>query len=161
MNNKIQAILLKLVLALQKEHWQVAPNWELTLKSEGHAPLTKNIRVQGTLAGESWGDDIEAMIDLKLVSTDEITYFPEYTTYAHMYLKGIESKDIAIKLDIDVAFTNQDLSNQSKIDLAAKKISRFTEDHIENEYSDYVDQNSQALLDYSAGEGKADYDPER
>lgn len=161
MNEKIQAILLKIVVELKKDNWKVAPDWELTLKSEGHVPMSKNIRVHGSMDDEEWTDDIDTTIDLKLASDDEITYFPEYTVYAHMYLQNVQGKDIAIKMDADVAFTNHDLADQKKISLAAKKISQFTEDHIEHEYGDYVSQSSEELQNYKLGGVDPDYDPER
>lgn len=161
MNEKIQAILLKIVLELKKDKWSVAPDWEITLKGEGHVPLSKNIRVEGNLGDDEWSDAVETTIDLKLTSDDELTYFPDYTIYANIFIQGGSSKDIAYKLDADVAFTERDVRDDAKSTLAAKKISRLVEDHIESEYSDYVDQNGQDIKDYKQGGWRADHDPER
>ena len=161
MNEKIQAILLKIVVELKKNKWLVAPDWEVTLKGEGHVPLSKNVRVTGNLDDEEWHDEIETTIDLKLSSQDELTYFPEYTIYANIFIQGGSSKDIAYKLDADVAFTERDVRDDKKVALAANKISRIVEDHIESEYSDYVDQNAQDIKDYKQGGWRADVDDER
>jgi len=158
MNEKIQAILLKIVLGMKKEHWAVAPDWEVTLKSEGHVPLSKSIRVQGNFNDDEWSDSIETTIDLRLTSTDELTYFPEYTIYASILIQGGQIHDIAYKLDADVAFTDQDVRDEEKATASAKKISRLVEDHIESEYSDYVDQNAQDIQAYEQGGWKADDD---
>lgn len=161
MNEKIQAILLKIVLELKKDRWMVAPDWELTLKSEGHVPMTKTIPVQGNFGDDEWSDNIETTIYLKLTSNDEVTYFPEYTIYANIFIDGGTSKDIAYKLDASIAFTDHDVRDTQKASVAAKKISRLVEDHIESEYSDYVDQNGQSIRDYKQGGWKADDDLER
>ena len=156
MNEKIQAILLKIVLELKKDQWSVAPDWEITLKGEGHVPMSKNIRVQGNLGDDEWADAVETTIDLKMVSDDELTYFPDYTIYANIFIEGGSSKDIAYKLDADVAFTDRDVRDDAKAKSAAQKISRLVEDHIESEYSDYIDQNGQDIKAYKEGGWRED-----
>lgn len=161
MTEQMQAILLKVILTLKRDQWAVADDWELTLKSEGHVPLSKHITVEGNLDDEEWNDQVDVSIDLKMASDDELTYFPEYTIYANILIAGGESKDIAYKTSVDVAFTANDIKDDSKSTLAARKISRSVEEHIETEYSDYVDQNAQAIKDYKAGGYGGDVDPER
>lgn len=158
MNEKIQAILLKIVVALRKEQWNVAPDWEITLKGEGHVPMTRNVSVKGDIDGEEWEDTIQTTIDLKLESADELTYFPSYTIYAEIYLEGASGKDIANKMDVDVAFTDRDLKDDSKPSTTAKKITRLTDDYVSNEYSDYVNQNAEDIKSYKHGGWKADAD---
>ena len=161
MNEKIQAILLKIVLELKKDKWAVSPDWEITLKGEGHVPLSKSIQVDGNLDDEEWQDEVDTIIDLKLESDDELTYFPEYTIYANIFIQGGSSKDIAYKLDADVAFTERDLRDDRKAALAAKKITRFVSDHISTEYSDYIDQNAQEIRNYKQGGWRADSNNDR
>lgn len=145
MNEKIQAILLKIVIQLKKMRWKPVQDWEITLKSEGHVSLQKLVGVEGNLGDEEWRDEVDTFVDLKLASDDEITYFPDYTVYANIFIEGGSSKDIAYKMDADVAFTERDLTDDEKILLAAKKIDRLIENHIESEYSDYIDMNGQEI----------------
>ena len=145
MNRKITAILLELTVALTKAGWSAGKDWELTLKGEGHVPLLKRISVQGSIGKSKWVDSIETYIDLKLSSDDEITYFSDYTIYAHIALEGAEAKDIAYKMGGNVAFTEEDIRKKSKIESAAKKINRLVEVHISHEYQDYVDTNEESL----------------
>lgn len=161
MNEKIQAILLKIVVELKKSRWRPAPDWEVTLKSEGHVPLIKNVGVEGNLGDEEWREDINTYVDLKLSSDDELTYFPEYTIYANIFIEGGETKDIAYKMDADVAFTERDLNDEHKITSAAKKIDRLVESHIQQEYGDYVDMNAEQIKAFKRGGWKADFSPER
>ncbi len=148
MNQKITAILLGLTVALKRVGWAAGKDWEITLKGEGHVPLIKRIQVQGALGGEKWSDSIETYIDLKLVSDDEITYFPDYTIYAHIALEGVEPKDLAYKMGGAVAFTEKDVRKGNKISDAAKKINRLIEVHINNEYQDYLDVNEKQVKVY-------------
>jgi hypothetical protein len=145
MNEKIQAILLQITLELKKLKWVAGSDWEITLKSEGHVPLVKQVAVEGSMGDEEWRDNIETHLDLKLTSEDELTYFPDYTIYANIFIEGGSNQDIAYKMDADVAFTERDVRNKDKISLAAKKIDRLAESHIEQEFSDYVDMNANAI----------------
>ncbi len=148
MNRKITAILLELTVALKKVGWTAGKDWEITLQSEGHVPLIKRIIVQGALGGQKWKDSIETYIDLKLTSDDEITYFPDYTIYAHIALEGVDPKDLAYKMGGTVAFTDKDIKKTSKISDAAKKIDRLIEIHINHEYQDYLDTNENKIKPY-------------
>lgn len=156
MNEKIQAILLKIIVELKKDHWRAHPDWQLTLKSEGHVPLQKNISVRGNLGEDEWSDDVDTTIDLKLTSDDELTYFPEYTIYANIMITGGASKDIAEKSDAPVAFTAEDFNDAAKASSAGKKISNLVSNYMENEYSNYVDQNASEITAYKQGGWKAD-----
>lgn len=151
MNEKIQAILLKIVLELKKDGWEVDQNWQITLKSEGHVPLAKTIPVDASFEGDEWSANVDTTIDLRLKSSDELTYFPNYTIYATISLEEIPSKDIAYQLDADVAFTDKDVRDDSKSVSAAKKISRLVQDHIRSEYDDYVNQNGEKIKNYKHG----------
>jgi hypothetical protein len=160
MNEKIQAILLRIVLELKKQEWSVASDWEITLKGEGHVPLSKTIQVSYTFDSEDLEDRIETMIDLKFESEDEVTYFPSYTIYANIFIDGGESKDIAYKLTADVAFTDKDVQNTKKTSTAASRISRLVEDHIKNEYGDYIDQYGQDIKNLRRGGIRKTFDAE-
>ena len=151
MNQNIQAILLKVVLELKKLKWLPGKDWEITLKSEGHVPLVKQITVYGAMDDNEWKDTIDTHIELKIESDDQITYFPEYTIYANIMIDGGSSKDIVYKMDADVAFTDKELGDTRKIDQCAKRINRSVEDHIEEEYSDYIDNNADEIEQYKQG----------
>lgn len=148
MNERFQAILLKLIVELKKLRWSVDKNWEVALKADGYVTLTKQVNVQGHLGdGDPWDDSVNTSIYLKLLSDDNITYFPEFTIIADIIIGGTDiSKDISTKMDNDTAFTEKDVNNEAKIASAAKKITRNVEDLIEHEYSDCIDQNSSELL---------------
>lgn len=156
MNEKVRAILLKIVVELKKLGWITSPEWEITLKAEGHVPLVKNISVSGNMDDDEWEDHVETTINLSLKSDDEITYFPDYTIYASIFMQGGEGHDIAYNLDADVAFTAHDVNDAKKATTAAKRISYIVEDHIESEYSDYIDKNASAIKAYKQGGWQAD-----
>ncbi len=161
MNEKIQAVLLKVVLELKKLKWSAAQDWEITLKSEGHVPLMKMVPVEGAMNNEEWHDYIEIAMDLKLDSGDELTYFPDYTIFGQIFIDGGSNEDIAYKMDADVAFTARDFKNDEKIKSAAMKINRLVDDHVQNQYSKYIDNNTENIQYYkSSGQGKADNTPE-
>lgn len=125
--------------------WSAGEDWEITLKSEGHVPLVKQVSVMGSMDDEEWQDDVETHIDLKLASDDDITFFPEYTIYAEIFIEGGSNKDVVYKLDADVAFTEKDILDERKAKLAAQRIDRLVEGHMEQEYADYVDNNAEEI----------------
>jgi hypothetical protein len=145
MNKKIEGILLKLIVDLKKMGWAPAPDWEITLKSEGYASIIKSIKVAGELGTNKWKDVIETYVNLKLTSDDEITYFPECVIYATISVRGGINKDIAYKTNVSAAFTENDLSNTSKINSSANKIDRFIEDYMNEQYSIYLDEQEQNI----------------
>ena len=161
MNEKIQAILLKIVLNLKKSNWSAGPDWEITLKSEGHIPLVKKILVDNNMPDNTFRDEIETMIDLNLITDDEITYFPNFTMYANIMVSGGPSKDVVVKQDVDVAFTDKDFQNEGKIVSSARKIDRMVESYIENEYDNYIDANSNAINAYKQNGWNANNDEPR
>jgi hypothetical protein len=161
MNEKIQAVLLKLVIELKKLGWSAGEDWQITLKGEGHVPLMKMVPVQGTMNNEEWHDHVEIAMDLKLDSGDEITYFPDYTIFGQIFIDGGDNMDIAYKMDADVAFTKEDFKNGEKIVGAARKINRLIDDHVQNQYYKYIDDNTENIQYYkSSGQGRADNTPE-
>lgn len=141
MNDKIQAVLLKLVVALQKLHWKVDGDWQLALKTEGHVTMQKHVSVHGSLDDDEWDDQIETTLDLKLGTSDEVTFFPEFMIYAEIFIDGGGIKDVAEKTDNATAFTDHDIQDDAKIGSAAKQIDRAVEDHIEHEYDAYLADN--------------------
>lgn len=162
MNERIQAILLKIVLELKKLGWKASQDWEVTLKSDNQVPLTKAIDIKANLGAKEWVDQVETYIELKLVSDDQLTYFPEYSLYATIHMDGGRAKDLAFKLNVDVAFTAQDMRDEKKINIAAKKIDRLTQLHVDQAYSDYLDTYSAGIQSASSPEGlKADDDSHR
>ena len=161
MNEKIQAILLKIILELKKLGWSAGPDWQITLKSDGNVPLIKQIHAEGTVGSRDFTQAIEAYIDLKLGSDDRITYFPDYNIYANIFVDGGGNKDIAIKMDCDVAFTEKDYTDRTKAGEAAKKIDRLVHDHIQHEFTDYLDDYAENIHDQSSGHGEPDIDGDR
>lgn len=159
MNDQMTAILLKIAIALKRMKWKASQNWELELKSEGKVSLLKDIEVEGSMGSRTWTDDIETYIELKMTSDDQLTFFPEYTIYGNIHIEGGGVKDIAYKLNSDVAFTIEDLNNDSKTLLAAQKLNRLVEQYVEKEYTDYIEENSDDIQQYTHGGGWKE-DPE-
>ena len=151
MSEKIQAILLKIIIELKKIGWSLSPDWDLTLKSEGHVPLVKPIKVQGSVEDEEWDDNVETLINLKLDSRDSITYFPSCNVYTSISVRGLETKDIVNELGIDVAFTEKDVNNRRSISNAVSRTNDLVEEYIRQEYNTYVDMNSQKIKLYNMG----------
>jgi hypothetical protein len=162
MNEKIQAVLLKLTLELKKFKWSAGADWQITLKGEGHVPMVKMVPVEGSMGDEEWNDHIEIAMDLKLDSNDELTYFPDYTIFGQIFIDGGSNEDIAYKMDADVAFTAEDFQNERKVKEAASKINRLIDDHVQNQYSKYIDDNTENIQYYkSSGDAKADDNEDR
>jgi hypothetical protein len=151
MNEKMQAILLGIVIHLKKMGWTPGPDWEITLKSEGHVPMIKLISVQGSVEDEDWDDNVETFINFKLESRDDITYFPYCTVYTNISVVGLEVKDIVHELGIDVAFTEKDIKNTRNIKNASSRTNDLVEEYIRQEYATYVDMNAQKIKLYNMG----------
>lgn len=145
MNEKIQAILLKLTVELKKIKWMTSPDWQITLKSEEHVSLIKQIKLHGEINDNEFTDDVQTHIEIKLVTQDEVTYYPEYTVYANLFIDSVGSKDLSYKMDADVAFMDKDFSDESKIALAAKKINGRVEDYIEKEFNEFISDSSSEI----------------
>ena len=143
---------------MKKLGWLAGEDWELTLKSEGHVPLVKDISVMGSMDDEEWTDDVQTNIDLKLTSSDNITYWPDYTIYSQIFIQGGSNKDVVYKGDADVGFTENDIKDNRKIATASKRIDRIVNGHMEQEYADYVDNNAEEIRTYKQGGWKADDD---
>ena len=156
MNEKIQTILLKIVVELKKLQWKPVSDWEITLKSEGHVSLTKQVNVTGNLNDADINDTIETYVDLKFESGDEITYYPKYIVYASILISGGDHRDIMNEMDVDVAITEEDFNNHKKLQQAAEKIDDLVGDHIQEEYDDYISANARNIKAYKEGEWKAD-----
>lgn len=151
MNEKIKAILLKIILELKRLGWTADPDWEITFQSEKHVPLVKFIKVQGSTEDKDWEDSVETTIHYKLNSRDQITYFPSCIVYTSISLIGLEMKDVVHELGIDVAFTEKDIRNQSNIKNAATRTNDLIQEYIRQEYSTYVDMNSQKIKLHNMG----------
>lgn len=151
MNEKIQAILLKIILSLKKAGWVPAKDWEITLKSEGHVPLIKKIKVQGSVEDEDWEDNVETYLSFKLDSRDKITYFPTCNVSTSISLVGLPTKDVINEMGIDVAFTDADVNNRRSIHNASVRTDDLVQEYIRQEYVSYVESNSQKIKLYNMG----------
>lgn len=160
MNEKMQAILLGIVINLKKLGWSPGPDWEITLKSEGHVPMIKRITVQGSVEDDEWNDVVETFINFKLDSRDDITYFPYCTVYTNISVLGLEVKDVVHELGIDVAFTDKDVKNTRNIKNAASRTNDLIEEYIRQEYATYVDMHAQQIKLHNMGAIADDGDDE-
>ena len=151
MNEKIQAILLKIVLDLKKKGWSPGNDWEISLKSEGSVPLTRQVKVSSTLGENDFDDNIDAHITLKLDSRDQITYFPGFIVYANIFIDGGQNKDLTDKFECDSAFTEKDYRDSVKSAEAARKIDSIVDSYIVEEFDAYMDANSGNIMAYKAG----------
>lgn len=158
MNEKIQAILLKLVLNLKRFKWIPGQDWELTLKSQKHIPIQKSVSVVGNIDGEEFSDQLDTHVELTLESSDQITFYPTYTLYSTIFLDGAGSHEVVHSSDIDIAFTDKDIKEDKKIEEAAKRMDRLIADQLDSEYNSYIADNDQAIKAYKYGGWKADVD---
>ena len=158
MSEKIQAILLRSVKELKTLGWKTGPDWQITLKSDGHIPLTKSFPVKGTMGEKEWDDVVDVTIDFKIDSDDQLTHIPEFVVHANIFIDGAPSKDISYKMDNDTAFTERDFNNQSKILSAVKRIDQQVDTFIQEEYNEYVDANQSSLQYYNQIGNREDSD---
>ena len=161
MNERLQAILYRIVVELKKKRWTTGTDWNLTLKAEGHLPLVKYVLCQGNLDSEDFTDHVEVTMDLKLDTDDKVTYFPECVIHSQIYTDGAPTKDIEYKMEVDVGFIDSDYKDDKKAKIAADRLNSWTENYIRDEFSDYYDQNAEAITSYKAGGYRADQDYER
>lgn len=149
MNKKIQSILLQIVVVLEKQHrWGIKSDWRITFKAEGHVPLIKKVGVEGNFDNDDWRDDVDTYIDLKFVTDDEITYFPEVYVYGSISMPGVEIKDLAYKIKVPEAFTSGEFKNKSKIEGCAKKVNDLADEYIGLMYDDFIYKNGSSIKAY-------------
>lgn len=157
MNDKVQRILVKIALALKQLRWKADKDVELTLKSDGVLQLVKSFRLSSSMGDKEWTEDLDVAIDLKFDSEDQITFFPEYTIYADMYVEGGNSHNVMYEADCSIAFTERDeevtdpeIKKQvdAKIAQAAKTIDSYVEDHVQSEWDSYLDSNAENVQTY-------------
>ena len=151
MNQKAEAILLQIVKALKQNEWSTGENWQLTLKADGHIPLIRSVVANASMDGDKWKDQIQAYITLKVSTEDEWTYFPEFTLYAQIAIGSIPSKDVAYKMIGNEAFMEKDIKDAKKFISAAREIDRMVQNHINEVYQDYVDENDELVRFYKQG----------
>ena len=151
MNQKAEAILLQIVKALKQNEWSTGENWQLTLKADGHIPLIRSVVANASMDGDKWKDQIQAYITLKVSTEDEWTYFPEFTLYAQLAIGAIPSKDVAYKMIGNEAFMEKDIKDAKKFISAAREIDRMVQNHINEVYQDYVDENDELVRFYKQG----------
>lgn len=151
MNPKAEAILLQIVKALKQNEWSTGENWQLTLKADGHIPLIRSVVADASMDGDKWKDQIQAYITLKVSTEDEWTYFPEFTLYAQIAIGSIPSKDVAYKMIGNEAFMEKDIKDSEKFISAAREIDRMVQNHINEVYQDYVDENDELVRFYKQG----------
>ena len=152
MNEKIQAILLSIILELKKLGWVPSPDWEITLNTEKKGLLNKNIPVESVIKGKHKTDNIEILLELTINSEDKITYFPNFTIYGYILVRGNSSRDIIHTTESDVSFMESDVKNIRKFKSAASKINRHIENYIQSEYTSYLDDIQKDIEYYNSGE---------
>ena len=151
MNPKAEAILLQLVKALAENEWITGKDWQLTFKADGHIPLIRTVTVQASMDGDKWKEQVQAYITLKVSTEDEWTFFPEFTLYAQVAIGSIPTKDIAYKMIGNEAFTEKEIKDTKKFISAAREIDRMVQNHINEVYQDYVDENDELVRFYKQG----------
>lgn len=151
MNQKAEIILLQIVKALENNQWATGADWQLSLKADGFIPLSRTVIAQGSMDGDKWQDHIQVLIRLKVSSEDEITFFPEFSLYAQIAIGSIPAKEIDYKMIGNEAFTEKDLKDKKKANLAAREINRMVDSHINEVYQDYVDTNEELVRFYKQG----------
>jgi hypothetical protein len=151
MNQKAEAILLQIVRALEKNEWTPGKDWQLTLKTDGHIPLIRSVKVEASLDGDKWKDQVQVYITLNVSTEDEWTYFSEFTLYAQVAIGSIPTKDIAYKMIGNEAFMEKDIKDEKKFLHAGREIDRMVQDHISEAYQDYVDENDELVRFYKQG----------
>ena len=151
MNEKIKAIWLQIIVALKHKGWVPDANWEITSVSEQHIPLKKVITVSGEIESDSWKDEVDTHVRVKLISRDEITYFVNININATVQYKNLNTLDIDDDMSIDVAITEKDIKNSSVINRAADRVDSLVEEHISHLYTSYIDSNKTKIQLYDLG----------
>lgn len=151
MNPNAEVILLQIVRALEKNEWSTGKDWQLTFKADGHIPLIRSVMAEASMDGDKWKDQIEAYITLKISSEDDWTYFPEFILYAQIAVGSIPPKDIAYKMIGNEAFMEKNIKDEKKFLSAGREINRMVQNHINEVYQDYVDENDELIRFYKQG----------
>jgi hypothetical protein len=153
MNEKIQAILLSIILELKKLKWAPADDWEISLHTDKKGSLTKKIPVQGSLKNEKWNDHIEILMELTLNTEDRITYFPKFSIYGHIFITSDLTGDIVYVMDDNISYMEDDVRNTSKFKSSAANINRLIKDYVQSEYTNYIGSHKNDI-DYHKSGGR-------
>jgi len=160
MNEKIQAILLSIILELKKLRWSPASDWEITLHTDKKGSLIKQIPVEGSFKDEKWNDNIEILMELTLNSEDQITYFPNFTIYGHIFITSGLTGDIVYTMEDDNSYMEDDVKKNGKFKLSAANINRLVEDYVQNEYTSYISSHKDDIDYYKSGGRRKEGDME-
>jgi hypothetical protein len=158
MNEKVKAILLKIVIELQKLGWSLDADYEVTLHAENYIPMSKYIPVGGTLGNKEWEDKLDLGINLKMETADQNSFYPEYLINGEIFIKGGSIKDINYKTDASVGFMENDFRDEGKVQTAARTINNAVQNHAQEEYTKYLEENGDAIEQYKKGGWRADND---
>ena len=153
MSQKSEIILLQIVRTLETLGWSVDSQWQLSLKADGFIPLVRSITTQGSVNETEWSDEIPTLIRLKVTTEDEITFFPEFSTYAQIAVGSVPAKDVDDKMMGNQSFTDKDVKDTKKAATAAKEITRMVESHINEAYQDYLDKNEDLVAFHTQNMG--------
>lgn len=146
---KLDSILVKVAAALQREQrWRLEANADVSFRSESKIPLTKSVKVVGTIGDKQFDHNVDVLVELTLGSDDQITWYPEYTIEGEIYLEGGPIKDLDCSLDADTSFSENDVNDFHKVSEAAQRINQYVENHVQHEFETYVNLNVDVIEDF-------------
>ena len=149
---KLHAILLGIAAKLKTAGWNILPEYEIQLHSEGKLPLTKKY-----VNADVVGGGVAANVTLYIKHDSDGEFYPEYELYANVSIEGAASHDILELQDCNVTFTEMTFNKDDLLVRAAAQINTNVKHKINSELSKYIQDNADAIETYhSSGDAKAD-----
>ena len=149
MNQHSTIMLLQLVKAMKTHGWASDSQWELSLKADGHVPLIRQVEVHAEMDDKKWKDQVSAMVNLRITTEDEITFFPSITVYAQIAIGSIPPEDIEYATAGNESFTEKDIKDHTKFKQAAAELTRIVDNYINEIYGNYVTKNDELIRFYN------------
>lgn len=157
LSEPLKAILVKIATEMKKYGWRANSETSEIDLHQGHIPLTKEY---------TWNEDrppvdVTLQIDMSLGSNKpEGPWYIFYEINYNFYVDSVGSSAKNDSSDLEVQFTEQDVSNLEKIVVAAKKLNFDILKYADEYASDYSQESLGGWDDYhNRGGWKADQDP--
>lgn len=160
LSDKMKSILLKIGLELKKFGWKPNSKTSEIDIHQGHLELYRDFAWDGE--GELPNVNGTVGIDITFGQNEQNNvHFLVYNVIADLNADGVQSTEKNTDSDWDQPFTEQDVNNASKIQLASKQIHGHVNEFFEIESYEYAQESYSDWKDSTGGGWKADDDQNR
>lgn len=157
LSDSMKAILVKIALELKKMGWKSNSQTNEIDVFQGHLGMYKELVWEGDVDLPDINVDVN--IDMGFSLIEEGEYFLVLNEEYSLFAEGVGSSQKVNESDLDVSFSERDVSNQLEIQNAAKKINVNVLERVDKYGYEYSQESSQDWKHYhNSGEADADYD---